>query len=106
MIIKQNSSGHTLLLTLLSLSQSLDLELLGILEIWTTGTQDHLMGLRMLTLCGDGHVTEGLFVPQVLERSDHVGLEIIPAKAKLLIVGHGEIIFKMLSLVEVNQAII
>ena len=62
-----------------------------VLEIWAAGAQDHLVGLGVLTLGGNSHVTEGLLVPQMLERCDHVGLEIIPAQAKLLIVSHCEV---------------
>ena len=41
----------------------------------------------MLPLSGDGHVAEGLLVPQMLEGGDHVGLEVVPAETKLLIIG-------------------
>ena len=50
------------------------------------------MGLGALTVAGDGHVRKGLLVPQVLEAGHHVGLEVIPSKAKLLIVSHGVLI--------------
>ena len=46
------------------------------------------MCLGALAVAGQGHVAEGLLVPQVLKAGDHVGLEIIPAEAKLLVVGH------------------
>ena len=39
----------------------------------------------MLALSGDGDVTERLLVPQVFERSNHIGLEIIPAETELLV---------------------
>ena len=36
-----------------------------------------------------GDVGEGLFVSEVLERRDHVGLEVVPAEAELLLfLGH------------------
>ena len=57
-----------------------------VLEVRTTGAENHLVGLGMLTLGGDGHVTEGLLIPQVLERGHHVGLKIVPSKAELLII--------------------
>ena len=59
-----------------------------VLEVWATGTENHLVSLGVLALSGDGHVAEGLLVPQVLEAGDHVGLEIIPAEAELLLVIH------------------
>ena len=36
-----------------------------------------------------GDVGEGLFVSEVLERRDHVGLEVVPAEAKLLLITLG-----------------
>jgi len=60
-------------------------------EVGRAGGQDHLVGLAGLSVAGEGHVGEGLLVAQVLERRDHVGLEVIPAEAKLLLVtGHLE----------------
>ena len=49
------------------------------------GTQDHLVGLGVLALSGNGDVTERLLVPQVFEGGHHVGLEIIPAETELLV---------------------
>ena len=46
------------------------------------------MCLGALAVAGQGHVAEGFLVPQVLEAGDHVGLEIIPAEAELLVVRH------------------
>ena len=59
-----------------------------VLEVGAAGAEDHLVGLGVLALGGDGHVAEGLLVPQMLEGGDHVGLEIIPAEAELLVVRH------------------
>ena len=59
-----------------------------VLEVGAAGAEDHLVGLGVLALGGDGHVAEGLLIPQVLEAGDHVGLEIIPAEAELLVVRH------------------
>ena len=59
-----------------------------VLEVRTAGAENHLMGLGMLTLGGDGHVTKRFLISQVLERGHHVGLEIIPSQAKLLIIRH------------------
>ena len=42
------------------------------------------MGLGVLPLGGNGDIAEGLVTAEVLERVDHVGLEIIPAEAELL----------------------
>ena len=39
-------------------------------------------------LGGDGDIAEAFLLPQILEGSDHVGLEVVPAQAELLIVGH------------------
>ena len=39
----------------------------------------------MLAFGGDGDVTERLLVPQVFEGRHHVGLEIVPAEAELLV---------------------
>ena len=47
--------------------------------------QEHYLG-------SDGHITEALLVPEVLEGGDHVGLEVIPPKTELLIVSHGVLI--------------
>ncbi len=59
------------------------------LEVGRAGGQHHLVGLARLAVAGQGHVGEGLLVAQVLERRDHVGLEVVPAEAELLlVVGH------------------
>ena len=55
-----------------------------VLEVWATGTENHLVSLGVLALSGDGHVAEGLLVPQVLEGGHHVGLEVVPAETELL----------------------
>ena len=47
--------------------------------------QEHHLG-------SDGHITEALLVPEVLEGGHHVGLEVIPPKTELLIVSHGVLI--------------
>ena len=57
-----------------------------ILEVRTAGAENHLVGLGVLTLGGDGDITEGLLIPQVLERGNHIGLKVVPSKAELLIV--------------------
>jgi len=44
--------------------------------------------LAALAVAGDRHVSERLLVPEVLERGDHVGLEVVPSQAKLLLVLH------------------
>ena len=49
------------------------------------GAEDHLVSLGVLTFGGDGDVTEGLLVSEVLERGHHVGLEVIPTETELLI---------------------
>ena len=57
-----------------------------ILEVWTARAENHLVSLGVLTLGGDGHVTEGLLIPQVLERGHHVGLKIVPSETELLVI--------------------
>ena len=49
------------------------------------GGEDDLVGLNLLSVTGDGHVHEVIFVPQVLESALDALLEIIPPKAELLI---------------------
>ena len=49
------------------------------------GAEDHLVSLGVLTLGGDGDVTEGLLVPEVFEGGHHVSLEIVPAETELLV---------------------
>ena len=51
------------------------------------------MGLGALAVTGEGHVTEGLLVPQVLEGGYHVGLEVVPAQAELLLIVHYDLCF-------------
>ena len=46
------------------------------------------MSLGALTVTRNRHVSEGLFVPQMFERSDHIGLEIVPTKTELLLIIH------------------
>jgi len=59
------------------------------LEVGRAGRQDHLVSLARLTVASQGDVGEGFLVPEVLERRDHVGLEVVPAETKLLLfLGH------------------
>jgi len=59
------------------------------LKVGRAGGEDHLVRLARLAVAGQRHVGEALLVAQVLEGTDHVGLEVIPAEAKLLLVaGH------------------
>ena len=44
------------------------------------------MRLAGLSVAGEGDVGEGLLVAKVLERRDHVGLEVVPPQAELLLV--------------------
>ena len=59
-----------------------------LIKIIPAGTQNHLVSLGVLALSGDGDVTERLLVPQMFERSNHIGLEIIPAETELLLIIH------------------
>ena len=78
-----------------------------VFEVRGAGAQNHLVGLGVLALMislhalqhatgnkgylgGNGDVAEALLISQVLERGDHVGLEVVPAKAELLVVSHFE----------------
>ena len=49
------------------------------------GGQDNLVSLDLFSVTGDGHVHEVIFIPQILESALDALLEIIPAKAELLI---------------------
>ena len=57
-------------------------------EVGAAGRENHLVSLGALAVTGEGHVTEGLLVPQVLEGGHHVGLEVVPAETELLLVIH------------------
>ena len=59
-----------------------------VLEVGGAGGENHLVCLGALAVAGQGHVAEGLLVPQVLEAGDHVGLEIVPTETELLLLGH------------------
>ena len=76
-----------------------------VFEIRGAGAQNHLVGLGVLALiisfhtlqhatgnggylCCNGDVAEALLISQVLERGDHVSLEVVPAEAELLVVSH------------------
>ena len=76
-----------------------------VFEVRGAGAQNHLVGLGVLALMislhalqhatgnkgylgGNGDVAEALLISQVLERGDHVGLEVVPAEAELLVVIH------------------
>ena len=58
------------------------------LEVGTTGREDHLVSLAALSVAGNRNVTEGLLISQVFEGGHHVGLEVVPSKAELLLVVH------------------
>ena len=58
------------------------------LEVGTAGRENHLVSLAALPVAGNGHVAEGLLVPEVLEGSHHVGLEVVPSQTKLLLIIH------------------
>ncbi len=61
------------------------------LEIGRASGQDHLVGLARLPVAGQGYVSEGLLVPQVLEGRHHVCLEVVPAETKLLLIALGHL---------------
>ena len=51
----------------------------------------------------NGHITEAFLIPEVFEGGDHVGLEVVPAEAELLVVGHGEMLFQIVETLKLNQ---
>ena len=59
------------------------------LEVWRASWQDHLVGFTGLAITSQCHIGKRLFIPQVLEGWDHIGLEIIPTETKLLLVTLG-----------------
>ena len=46
------------------------------------------MSLAALTIRRNRHICERLLVPEVLEAGDHVGLEVVPSQAELLLIVH------------------
>ena len=56
------------------------------LEVGRAGREDHLVRLAGLSVTGERDIGEGLLVAEVLERRDHVGLEVVPPQAELLLV--------------------
>jgi len=58
------------------------------LKVRATGGQDHFVSFGALTVTCDGDVSERFLIPEVLEAGDHVGLEVVPSQAKLLLVIH------------------
>ena len=58
------------------------------LEVGAAGGEDHLVSLAALTIAGNRNVTEGLLIPQVFEGGHHVGLEVVPSQAELLLIVH------------------
>ena len=58
------------------------------LEVGRAGGQDHLVRLAALPITGNRHVSERLLIPEVFEGGDHVGLEVVPSQAELLLVVH------------------
>jgi len=62
------------------------------LEVGRAGRQNHLVGLTSLSVASQGDVSERLLVPEVFEGRHHVGLEVVPSQAKLLLIaGHCEV---------------
>ena len=57
-------------------------------EVGAAGRENHFVSLGALAVTGEGDVTEGLLIPQVLEGGHHVGLEVVPTEAKLLLIIH------------------
>ena len=57
-----------------------------VLEVWRTSAENHLVSLGVLSLSGNGHIAKGFLISEMLERGDHICLEVIPPEAKLLII--------------------
>ena len=82
--------------TVLSLNSSTRLDTKGKLiplewdvlqdDDWVLGRILFKERLAGLAVAGEGDVSEGLFVAEVLDRRDHVGLEVVPPQAELLLV--------------------
>ena len=51
---------------------------------------------RFVYLSCDRHITEAFLVSEMFEGGDHVGLEVVPAEAELLVVGHGDFGWRVL----------
>ena len=58
-------------------------------EQWTWCSQRQTLQ-RFVYLSCDRHITEAFLVSEMFEGGDHVGLEVVPAEAELLIIGHGK----------------
>ena len=56
------------------------------LEVGRASRQDHLVGFARLTVTCQSNIGERLLLAKVLEGRDHVGLEVIPSEAELLLV--------------------
>lgn len=54
-------------------------------EVGTAGTQHHLVGGEGALVAGQGHVHEVLLVPQVAERAEYRGLEVVPFQSIVLL---------------------
>lgn len=54
-------------------------------EVGAAGGQDHFVSFASLAIASQCHIGEALFITQVLERRDHVVLEVIPFQEKLLL---------------------
>ena len=56
------------------------------LEVWRASWQNHFVSFTGLSVTCQCNICEWLFISQMFEGWNHVGLEIIPAKTKLLLV--------------------
>ena len=52
----------------------------------------------MKHLCGNGDITEALLIPEMFEGGHHVGLEVVPTEAELLVISHGEMLLQIVEL--------
>ena len=62
---------------------------------WTRCSQCQTLQ-RFVYLSCDRHITEAFLVSEMFEGGDHVGLEVVPAEAELLVVGHGDFGWRVL----------
>ena len=54
------------------------------LEVGRAGREDHLVGLQVEPVAGDGDIDEGLMVEEVFKDGEKVVLVVVPAQAVLL----------------------
>jgi len=59
------------------------------LEVGGAGREDHLVGLQVEPVAGDGDIDKGLVVEEVFKDGEKVVLVVVPSQAVLLRLGGG-----------------